>query len=149
MYLGCRKPRRISRVKLARCPIHTPWVAYRRITDFDCCVATLAARYCGTGANWFLGASAKESVATGVSRDSFNSTLIREIDRWAHQYWTRNMTFTVQSIHHALTVWDSDLAHTPNLVRLTDHEYYPTELTPLLYPRGRTQLPKTGTEPVD
>ena len=115
----------------------------------DCCFATLAARNCGTGANWFLGASAKESVATGVSRDSFTSTLTREIDRWAHQYWTRNVTFTVQSIHHGLTVWDRDLAHTPNLLRLTDHECYPTELTPLLYPQQRTQVSKTSTEPVD
>ena len=115
----------------------------------DCCFATLAARNCGTGANWFLGASAKESVATGVSRDSFTSALTREIDRWAHQYWTENKTFTVQSIHHGLILWDRDLAHTPNLVRLTDHECHPTELTPLLYPQGRTQVPKTSTEPVD
>ncbi len=115
----------------------------------DCCFATLAARNCGTGANWFLGASAKESVATGVSRDSFTSTLTREIDRWAHQYWTRNMTFTVQSIHHGLTVWDRDLAHTPNLVRLTDHECQPTELTPLLYPQERPQVFKISTEPVE
>ena len=115
----------------------------------DCCFATLAAKNCGTGANWFLGASAKESVAAGVSRNSFTSALTREIDRWAHQYWTKNMTFSVQSIHHGLTLWDRDLAHTPNLVRLTDHECHPTELTPLLYPQGRTQVPKTSTEPVD
>ena len=115
----------------------------------DCCFATLAARNGGTGANWFLGASAKESVATGVSRDSFTSALTREIDRWAHQYWTRDKEFTVQSIHHGLNFWDRDLAHTPSLVRLTDHECYPTVLTPLLYSRGRTQLPKTSTEPVD
>lgn len=115
----------------------------------DCCFATLAAKNCGTGANWFLGASAKESVTTGVSWNSFTSALTREIDRWAHQYWTKNVTFTVQSIHHGLTLWDRDLAHTPNLVRLTDHECHPTELTPLLYPQRRTQVPKTSTEPVD
>ena len=114
----------------------------------DCCFATLAARNGGTGANWFLGASAKESVATGVSRESFTSTLTREIDRCAHLYWTKNTKFTVQSIHHGLT-FDRDLAHTPNLLRLTDHECGPTELTPLLYPRASTQRPKTGTEPVD
>ena len=116
----------------------------------DCCFATLAARNSGTGANWFLGASAKESVATGVSRASFTSTLTREIDRYADQYWTRNVKFTVQDIHHGLTVWDRDLAHTPNLVRLTDHPCHPTELTPLLYPQTSTQRPpKTSTEPVD
>ena len=114
----------------------------------DCCFASLAAKNCDTGANWFLGASAKESVATGVSRSSFTSALTREIDRWAHQYWTKNVTFTVQSIHHGLTLWDRDLAHTPSLVRLTDHECHPTELTPLLYPQGQTQVPKTSTEPV-
>lgn len=116
----------------------------------DCCFATLAARNCGTGANWFLGASAKESVATGVSRDSFTSTLTREIDRWAHKYWKTNETFTVQAIHHGLTLWDRDLAHTPNLVRLTDHECPPTNLTPLLYPQSSNQVPKTtSTEPVE
>ena len=115
----------------------------------DCCFATLAARNSGTGANWFLGASAKESVATGVSRASFTSTLTREIDRYAHQYWTRNVKFTVTDIHHGLTVWDRDLAHTPNLVRLTDHPCEPTELTPLLYPQTSTQRPKTSTGTVD
>ena len=116
----------------------------------DCCFSTLAARNCGTGANWFFGASAKESVTVGVSRASFTSSLTREIDRWAHQYWTKNMRFTIQSIHHGLTVWDRDLAHTPNLVRLTDHECNPTELTPLLYPQKSTQMPpKTSTEPVE
>ena len=115
----------------------------------DCCFATLAVRNGGTGANWFLGASAKESVATGVSRDSFTSALTREIERLAHLYWKRNKTFTVQDIHHALNVWDRDLAHTPNLVRLTDHECYPTELTPLLCPQDRTQVSKTSTEPLE
>ena len=114
----------------------------------DCCFAALAARNSGTGANWFLGASAKESVTTGVSRNSFTSALTREIDRWADQYWTKNVTFTVQSIHQGLTFWDRDLVHSPILLRLTDHESHPTELTPLLYPRGQTQVPKTSTEPV-
>ena len=115
----------------------------------DCCFATLAAKNSGTGANWLLGASAKESVTTGVSRNSFTSALTREIDRWADQYWTKNVTFTVQSIHQGLTFWDRDLAHTPTLLRLSDHDCHPTELTPLLYPQGRTQVPQTSTEPVD
>ena len=115
----------------------------------DCCFASLAARNCGTGANWFLGASAKESVAAGVSRSSFTSALTREIDRYANQYWTNNEIFTVQSIHHGLTLWDRDLAHTPSILRLTDYEVYPTELTPLLYPRERPQMPKTNTEPLE
>ena len=116
----------------------------------DCCFATLAATHCGTGANWFFGASAKESVTTGVSRASFTSSLTREIDRWAHQYWTKNVRFTVQSIHHGLNLWERDLDHTPNLVRLSDHECNPTELTPLLYPQTAPQMPpKTSTEPVD
>lgn len=113
----------------------------------DCCFATLAARNCGTGANWFLGASAKESVTVGVSRASFTSCLTREIDRWAYQYWTKNMRFTVQSIHHGLNLWDRDLTHTPNLLRLTDHECNPTELTPLLYPQTSTQTHQSSPPP--
>ena len=113
----------------------------------DCCFATLAARNNGVGANWFLGASAKESLATGVSRDSFTSALTREIDRCAHLYWTRSVTFTVQSIHHGLVLWDRDLVYTPNLLRLTDHECHPTELTPLLHHRKRPQIQSTTTDP--
>ena len=111
----------------------------------DCCFATLAARNSGTGANWFLGASAKESVTVGVSPASFTNCLTREIDHLAYQYRTKNMRFTVQSVHHGLRFWDRDLANTPNLIRLTDHECNPTEQTPLLYPQTSTQKPKTST----
>ena len=80
----------------------------------DCCLATLAAQRSGNGANWFLGASAKESPTAGVSRDSFTSALTREIDHHAHQYLARGNTYTVQSIHSGLVLWDRDLVYTPN-----------------------------------
>ena len=114
----------------------------------DCCFATLAAKNGGTGDNWFLGASAKESVATGVSRESFTSTLTREIERCADLYWRKNKKFTVQSIYYGL-INDRDLAHTPSSFPLIDHDYGPTELTPLLYPQASTQRPKTSTGSVD
>ena len=113
----------------------------------DCCLATLATRNNGVGNNWLLGASSKESVADGVSRDSFTSALTRELDRCAHQYWRTDKTFTVQSIHHALIVWYRDLRFTPTLTRLTDHECSATELTTLLYSRDRPRLQATSTFP--
>ena len=111
----------------------------------DCCFSTLAARNCGTGANWFLGASAKESVTVGVSRASFTSCLTREIEHLVYRYRTENMRFTVQSIHHGLNLWERDLAHTCHLLRLTDHECNPTELTPLPSLQTSTQEPQTST----
>ena len=97
----------------------------------DCCYATLAARSYGTWDNWFLGASAKENRAAGVARDSFTSALIRALEYHAQQYWNSDTHFSLQSIHSTLICWDREVAFTPSILRLTDHECSPTELTPL------------------
>ena len=113
----------------------------------DCCFATLAARNNGIGDNWMLGASNKETEATGVARNSFTSTLTRELERCAAMYWSKRETLSVQSLDHALVVWDRDLNFTPKLTRLTDHECPATDLTPLLHPCQRHRMQTTRTEP--
>ena len=114
----------------------------------DCCFSGLAARDGGTGANWFLGSSAKESVATGVSRSSFTSVLIRQIERFADRYWRFNERFNVQSLHYRINFWDSDLEHSAHLVRLTEFDHPPTELTPLLDIRDRRRLQSVKSDPL-
>ena len=113
----------------------------------DCCFATLAARNYGKGDNWMLGASNKETAATGVARNSFTSTLTRELERCAYLYWTKHQTFSVQSLDHAFVVWERDLDFTPKLTRLTDHECPATDLTPLLYPCQGPKTQSVRTEP--
>ena len=113
----------------------------------DCCFATLAARNCGIGDNWMLGASTKESEAAGVARNSFTSTLTRELERCADRYWSKQETLSAQSLDHAFIVWERDLDFTPKLTRLTDHDCPATDLTPLLHPRQRPRLQTTRTEP--
>lgn len=94
-----------------------------------------------------LGASNKETEATGVARNSFTSTLTRELKRCAYRYWTMRETFSVQSLDHAFVVWERDLDFTPKLTRLTDHECSATDLTPLLHPCQRPMMQTTRTEP--
>ena len=53
----------------------------------------------------------------------------------------------MQSLDHALVVWDRDLDFTPKLTRLTDHECSATDLTPLLHPCQRPRMQTTRTEP--
>lgn len=114
----------------------------------DCCFSALAVKTPWAGDNWFLGASAKESQATGVSWKSFTSALTRQLKRYADRYWTDSMAFTVQSIHHALLAREQDdLPVTPIISRLTDHECYPTDLTPL-QPRERPRLHPHNTVPI-
>ena len=113
----------------------------------DCCFATLGAKNYGIGDNWFLGASAKESVTTGVNRDSFTSALSRELERCSHRYWMDGMTFTVQDIHSNLMFYERDLTYTPTIVRLTNHFCNPTALTPLSRPGVRPLLQAVNTEP--
>ena len=115
----------------------------------DCCFATLGAKSYEIGDNWFLGASAKESAASGVSRDSFTSALTRELERCAHRYWTDGMEFSVQSIHSNLMFHERDLRFTPTLVRLTDHDCDPISLIPLSRPRPRPLLQANHTEPLE
>ena len=113
----------------------------------DCCFATLAARNYGKGNNWMLGASNKETQATGVARNSFTSTLTRELERCAYLYWEKHQTFSAQSLDHAFVVWERDLDFTPKLTRLTDHECPATDLTPLLYPCQGPKIQSVRTEP--
>ena len=113
----------------------------------DCCFATLAARNNGLGDNWMLGASNKETKATGVARNSFTSTLTRELERCADKYWSNHDTLSAQSLDHAFVVWERDLDFTPKLTRLTDHDCPATDLTPLLHPYQRPRLQSTRTEP--
>ena len=113
----------------------------------DCCFATLAARNNGIGDNWMLGASNKETIATGVARNSFTSALTRELERCADLYWSKRETLSVQSLDHALVVWERDINFTPKLTRLTDHECPATDLTPLLHPCPPPKMQTTRTEP--
>ncbi len=94
-----------------------------------------------------LGASNKETKATGVARNSFTSTLTRELERCADRYWLKHETLSVQSLDHALVVWDRDLDFTPKLTRLTDRDCSETDLTPLLHPSQRPRMQTTRTEP--
>lgn len=138
----------------------SPWLNWHSIQNLllgypadvllilDCCFATLAARNHGVGDNWMLGASNKETKATGVARNSFTSTLTRELERCADRYWSKLETLSVQSLDHALVVWERDLDFTPKLTRLTDHECLATDLTPLLHPCQRPRMQPTRTEPI-
>ena len=124
----------------------SPWLNWHNIQNLilgypadvllilDCCFATLAARNNGISDNWMLGASNKETEATGVARNSFTSALTRELERCADRYWSKRETFSVQSLDHAFVVWERDLDFTPKLTRLTDYECSATDLTPLLHP---------------
>lgn len=114
----------------------------------DCCQASLAASIHNTGHNWFLGASVKESYATGVSWMSFTSAMTRALERAANKYWTYRETYNVQSLSYDLNLWERDLPVTPNLLRLTSLHCDPTDLTPLLYPRARPKLASVRTEPI-
>lgn len=97
----------------------------------DCCNASHAARGSSVGDNWFLGATAKESLATGVSWKSFTSALIRVLERRAALHKENGQPFTVLSIHGHLLLHDRDLVVTPVIAMLTDHECEATDLTPL------------------
>ena len=137
----------------------SPWLNWHNIQNLilgypadvllilDCCFATLAARNSGKGDNWMLGASNKETEATGVARNSFTSTLTRELERCADRYWFKHETLSVQSLDHAFVVWERDLDFTPKLTRLTDHECSATDLTPLLHPSQRPKMQTARTEP--
>ena len=137
----------------------SPWLNWHSIQNLilgspadvllilDCCFATLAARNNGIGDNWMLGASNKETKATGVARNSFTSTLTRELERCAFRYWSKRETLSAQSLDHAFVVWERDLDFTPKLTRLTDHECSATDLTPLLHPCPRPGMQTTRTEP--
>lgn len=109
----------------------------------DCCYATYAARGSSMGDNWFLGASAKESLATGVSWRSFTSAMIRELERRAQLHKEDGRPFTVHSIHGSLTLKERDLEVTPVITRLTEHECDGTDLTPLPHP----PLPRVQSSP--
>ncbi|KAL8808730.1 MAG: hypothetical protein Q9223_003734 [Gallowayella weberi] len=122
-------------------PCHTMFI-------LDCCYASLAVSNHSTGHNWFLGASVKESDATGVSWKSFTSAMTRQLERAANKYWDDKITYNVQSLSYDLNLWERDLPVTPNLVRLTSQHCEPTDLTPLLYPRARPMLASASTEPI-
>jgi hypothetical protein len=113
----------------------------------DCCFATHAARGSSKGDNWFLGASAKESLAIGVSWKSFTSAMTRQLERYASIYEDQGISFTVQTIHHELTLYERDLTITPVITRLTDHECPPTDLTPLPHFR-KPRLRSAQTTPL-
>lgn len=110
----------------------------------DCCFATQAARGASIGDNWLLGASARESQATGVSWRSFTRGLVRQLKRRAEFHKTCGQPFTVQSIHQSLMQWERDLHGTPVITRLTDHECAPTDLTPLA---PRPSAPRLNSSP--
>lgn len=97
----------------------------------DCCFATRAARRSSVGDNWLLGASGKESRATGVSWKSFTEALTRELERRAELHKLNGQPFTIQSIHSSL-IWERDLDVTPVIIMLTERDCKSesTDLTP-------------------
>lgn len=117
----------------------------------DCCFSTLAARRSSMGDNWFLGSTAKESLAPGVSWKSFTSAMTRELERRADVHKANGQPFTVQSIHGSVTLWDRDLDVTPVITKLTDHECEPTDLTPLCSSPSPTilRLQSSPSAPLD
>lgn len=114
----------------------------------DCCYASLAASIHNTGNNWFLGASVKESEATGVSWKSFTSAMTRSLERAANKFWTDRKKYSLHSLSYDLNLWERDLLVTPNFVPLNERHCEPTDLTPLLYARARPVLASARTEPV-
>ncbi|KAL8780921.1 MAG: hypothetical protein Q9213_006232 [Squamulea squamosa] len=114
----------------------------------DCCYASLAASIHNTGNNWFLGASVKESEATGVSWKSFTSAMTRSLERAANKYWSERRTYSLHTLSYDLNLWERDLPVTPNFVPLNEHRCEPTDLTPLLHARARPILASARTEPV-
>lgn len=113
----------------------------------DCCFSTLAANSYGKGDNWFLGSSAKESLATGVGWNSFTSVLIMELGLCVNRYRENSKPFTLQSIHSALVTRGRDLNNSPSIVRLTDHDCDSTDLTPLSKGLERRPLQASSTDP--
>ena len=113
----------------------------------DCCFAGLAPQSAQIGENWFLGASTRNSGAGGVSYKSFTSALTRELDRRASAYWEDSKTFTVQDVQSALELYERNLFYSVPLIRLTDRECKPTELTPLLPNRGPNKLQTVNSFP--
>ncbi|KAL8767261.1 MAG: hypothetical protein Q9209_006187 [Squamulea sp. 1 TL-2023] len=114
----------------------------------DCCYASLAASIHSTGNNWFLGASVKESEATGVSWKSFTSAMTRSLERAANKYWSERRKYSLHTLSYDLNLWERDLPVTPNFVPLNERGCEPTDLTPLLYARARPMLASARTEPV-
>ena len=100
---------------------------------FDCCASLLAlSPHPGKGDNWLFGSSAKESVASGVRWNSFTSLMIRELERRANIYQENHGRFNVLDIDHGLSNHDrGDLLFSSVCKRLTEHDCYPTDLTPL------------------
>ncbi|KAL8856610.1 MAG: hypothetical protein Q9178_006765 [Gyalolechia marmorata] len=113
----------------------------------DCCYASLGASIHNTGNNWFLGASAKESEATGVSWKSFTSAMTRSLERAANKYWDDREKYNLHSLSYDLNLWERDLPVTPNCIRLSSHHCEPTDLTPLIYARARPMVASARTEP--
>lgn len=114
----------------------------------DCCYASLAAINHSTGNNWFLGASAKEAEATGVSWKSFTSAMTRSLERAANKYWTDRRKYNTHSLSYDLNIWERDLEVTPNFVPLNEDFCGHIDLTPLLYAGARPMLASARTEPI-
>ncbi|KAL8840445.1 MAG: hypothetical protein Q9170_001321 [Blastenia crenularia] len=118
----------------------------------DCCYASLATGgNHSVGANWFLGSSVKESIATGVSWRSFTSAMTRQLKRAANFYWDyrSQRKYSIQSLRYDLDAHEREsLLVTPNCLRLSRDDCEATDLTPLIYPRQRPKLLSASTEPV-
>ncbi|KAL8705721.1 MAG: hypothetical protein Q9201_001155 [Fulgogasparrea decipioides] len=114
----------------------------------DCCYAGLAVSNKGTGNNWFLGASVKESQAIGVSWKSFTSAMTRKLEGAADRFWSEKEPYHVQMLKSDLNLWEQYLPVSPDLTQLTPHIYRPIDLTPLKYPRQRPKLASVTTGPV-
>ncbi|KAL8915809.1 MAG: hypothetical protein Q9172_006644 [Xanthocarpia lactea] len=110
----------------------------------DCCYASLGASIYNTGNNWFLGASAKESKATGVSWKSFTSAMTRHLECAANKYWDDGEKYNLHSLCRDLNLRESNLPVTPTYFRLSSHDCESTDLTPLLYARA---IASAHTEP--
>ncbi|KAL8872013.1 MAG: hypothetical protein Q9174_002283 [Haloplaca sp. 1 TL-2023] len=114
----------------------------------DCCYAGLAMTNKGVGNNWFLGASVKESEAIGVSWKSFTSSMTRQLEGAADQYWSKKKSYHVQNLKSDLNFWEHHLPVSPDLTQLSSDFYRPIDLTPLKYPRPKPALATANTEPI-
>ena len=114
----------------------------------DCCYSLLAlSPHSGEGDNWFLGSSAKESVAAGVRWNSFTSIMISQLKRRANIYFDQGRPFSVQDIDFDMSSWDrGDLYCSPFAKRLTEHQCKPTDLTPLPLYRGPSRVQTLHSE---
>jgi hypothetical protein len=113
----------------------------------DCCFATTAARGSVTarGTKYILTACGNWDEATGVQRNSFTGSLIRELVYLSSRFRESGERCSSQDVHSGLLIHDRELVYSPNHVRLTEYNCDPIDLTPLSRPSMPQRIYPTPT----